>query len=174
MDTDGEILVSDDDLSPGILERSISSELDQLYDLFIHPAGPDAKRTKLAGGLYEAATVPTSQMSLKQAYLIIRSALEGNFDLNIPVRANASPILPSEPCFYVDSSISDKKRRRGSEIAETHAISVKYQSFYNAEVFWAEESGYLEGVCARGMSKRSRGSHQSEPHGYSGEFCKSL
>ena len=170
MEANQPIAMSDEEMSNGVLERSNTTELEELYDLFAHPGGYEPKRAKLGNSLYGSLNVPTSQMSLKQAYNILLNASEGSFDLKIPVRSNASPIVPSEPCFYVDSSISDKKRRRGlGENMDEAAISVKYQSFYNAEVYWTEESGYLEGVCARGMSKRSRGAQNSEPHGYSGK-----
>lgn len=132
----------------------------------------------------KSVEVPVSQMTLKQAFEMLRDVhfeeLRGvNSQLHpvttgIPSRASASPIFPWEPCFFVDPSLRTirKKRQRqgGSDEGEDGSISVKYQSFYNAEVYWAPEHELLLGVCARGMSKRSRGSTNTKLHGYSGRW----
>mmetsp|Transcript_17735 Transcript_17735/g.21526 ORF Transcript_17735/g.21526 Transcript_17735/m.21526 type:complete len:625 (-) Transcript_17735:1241-3115(-) len=92
--------------------------------------------------------------SLEKVFDILYSASKGVLDPNIAVRPHASPITPSENCFYVSPDLSKKKRRRSNKKEEQ--IRVKYQSYHNTEIWWSPEKDYCMGIIARAMSKKSR------------------
>ena len=123
----------------------------------------------------EAATSApqSSQMTLKQAFQILLNAEEGKFEADFPMRQSASPINPRTTCFYVDPYNTTKKRKKVSHDADAlPSISVKYQSFYNSEVYWSPNHSFLTGICARGMSKRRRKQKDVETavHGFNGRW----
>lgn len=116
---------------------------------------------------------PSSQMTLKQAFQILLNAEEGKFDADFPMRQSASPIDPGTTCFYVDPTNTHRKRKKiFHDAAAREPISVKYQSFYNSEVYWSPNHSFLTGICARGMSKRCRKQKDVETavHGFNGRW----
>uniref|UniRef100_A0A6S8EHS9 Uncharacterized protein n=1 Tax=Aplanochytrium stocchinoi TaxID=215587 RepID=A0A6S8EHS9_9STRA len=121
------------------------------------------------------------QLSLRNAFNILVEAMHGEFDANIPTREGASPIYPSETCFYVCGKgrrPEVKKRKLEKSSLSLNPISVKYSSLNpkNCEVYWSSDYGDLLGVVSRAMSKVSRPTNsknkdaKARSHGYGGRL----
>jgi len=117
------------------------------------------------------------RLSLRNAFSILVDSLYGDFDASIPIREGASPIHPSETCFYV---CGKGKRPRGKKrrLETSQPISVKYSSLNpkNCEVWWSPDYGHLLGVVSRSMSKVARPTNSNSKnakarfHGYGGRL----
>lgn len=131
-------------------------------------------------------------LSLPQAFDLLHQAQLGDMRIfgQMPVRATASPFIPSLGSAYIVSRRLCRDDQSSSGVDAQHqaeAISVTFQSILNSEVWWSRDVlGF--GVAARPMGrnirtwKKSRERHpeggaasptelqRSEAHGYRGRL----
>ena len=120
-------------------------------------------------------TEAEQEMKVQDAFNLLYQASNGVLNPNIPIRAHASPITPSENCFYVSAALSERKRKRVKK-EQKPSICVKYQSFHNTEVWWSPNHNLCLGVVARAMSRKNRSQKNDSSdrktisHGFKGRW----
>lgn len=116
-----------------------------------------------------------NEMKVEEAFNVLFQASKGVLNPTIPIRAHASPITPSESCFYVSTDLTERKRKRVKN-DDKASICVKYQSFHNTEVWWSPKHGHCLGVVARAMSRKNRSQKNDSSdrktnfHGFKGRW----
>ncbi|KAJ8598743.1 hypothetical protein CTAYLR_010089 [Chrysophaeum taylorii] len=145
-------------------EEEFTSEDEQRTDT----SAPESEEDEtLMGAL--AGLKRSKPLKMCEAFALLRAVAQDDPRVGLPVRSQASPLVPSRGMYYVVRRRGAQSEARPKNIrASPDAVKVAFQSVLNAEAWWSGDVGVVSRPMSRG--RRQAEDEAGADHGYRGRM----